>query len=91
MVAAAMSSPAIDITVIGYALARDALGGGSIAMKHPPGATVADAFDAIVATHPQLKPFQDTMAFAIEDQLVDRSRPLRCGDVLALLPPVSGG
>lgn len=33
----------------------------------------------------------DCAAAAVDDELVERSRPLREGDVVMLLPPVSGG
>ncbi len=52
---------------------------------------VEDAVRAACAVVPGLGGGLDGIAFAVGDRLVSRSAEIVHGDVLSLLPPVSGG
>ncbi len=81
----------ISIVVEGFAAAGDALPGRSVVLEVPPSATVDDAWRVLCERHRALAALGATLAFARNQRLVSRSETLVDGDVLALLPPVSGG
>jgi len=53
--------------------------------------TVSQLLDELRERFPGLAAHMPRLAFAVGDQIVPRGHPLRSGDTLALLPPVSGG
>jgi molybdopterin converting factor small subunit len=55
------------------------------------GATVADAFAELGAAHPDLEPALRSALPVVAGRHVERRAPLRAGDELALLMPLSGG
>jgi molybdopterin synthase catalytic subunit len=55
------------------------------------GLTAGDAFRLLARSHPQMAPFEARVMYAVNREYVDASTPLRAGDELALIPPVSGG
>ena len=55
------------------------------------GETVSGILKEIGVRFPQLKPRMDTLAYAVNQEIVDADYALSDGDELALLPPVSGG
>jgi molybdopterin synthase catalytic subunit len=55
------------------------------------GATVEDLYAAVVREHPQVAGLLTTTACAVDEDYVPRAHPLRDGDRVALIPPVSGG
>jgi molybdopterin converting factor small subunit len=67
------------------------VGTSSIVVALRPGATVADVLMDLAAAHPETNDVLAECAFAIGDRLVPRTRAVRAGERLALLPPVSGG
>jgi molybdopterin synthase catalytic subunit/molybdopterin synthase sulfur carrier subunit len=56
-----------------------------------PGATVADACDRLAGEHPRLAPALPGVLAVVGGAQVSRAHPLRAGDELALLMPLSGG
>ena len=54
-------------------------------------ATAADCLIAVAAKLHAGRERFDSVAVAVGDELVARTHPLCDGDVVALLPPVSGG
>lgn len=53
--------------------------------------TLADLADRLREEHPGLADHLEGAAFAVGERLVDRERALEAGDVVGILPPVSGG
>lgn len=74
-----------------FATYREVVGRPDLAMELEPGATLADALAALFADHPRLERFEDTMILAVNHEFAEVSTPLREGDEVALMPPVSGG
>ena len=72
-----------------FAHYREAAGTGRLKLELPEGSTVADARRALEAAHPGLD-LSGGMA-AVNEELVPPDAPLRDGDEVAFLPPVSGG
>ncbi len=66
-------------------------GAERLALDLPQGSTVADAFEALAGRHADFGDRRDRIAAAIDDVLVGPTRALEEGDVIALIPPVSGG
>jgi MoaE-MoaD fusion protein len=54
-------------------------------------ATVADAWDGLVARHPVLAPGRESVRFARNGAYAEPATVLADGDELAVIPPVSGG
>lgn len=75
-----------------FAMLRERAGAGELSLELPAGATVADAL-AELAQHPGLaEPLaRIEVATAVNREWARPETPLRAGDELALIPPVSGG
>lgn len=82
----------IDVTVQCHGELQSLCGGVDQPVQLGSGAaTVADAIDALAARYPQAEAALQRCACAIGDSLVASDRALQSGDVVALIPPVSGG
>ncbi len=55
------------------------------------GLTATGVFDVLVLRYPALSDFETVVRFAVNSEYVPASHPVRDGDELALIPPVSGG
>ncbi len=74
-----------------FAVQRELAGAREVALDLPDGATVADAWDGLVALHPLLAPGRASVRFARNGAYADTATPLVEGDEVAMIPPVSGG
>ncbi len=70
---------------------KDAAGAAEDALELPEGATAADAFEAAAQRWPALAAHARSTVIAVNQKYALRSDPLREGDEVAFLPPVSGG
>jgi molybdopterin synthase catalytic subunit len=81
---------AIAVRVRFFARLRE-LAGIEIEVLHvPPGATLADAYEASRAMHPALPPRESVRA-ALNQEFADWTTQVADGDEVAFIPPVSGG
>ncbi len=81
---------AIAVRVRFFARLRE-LAGIEIEVLHvPPGATLADAYDASRGQHPALPPRESVRA-ALNQEFADWTAQVANGDEVAFIPPVSGG
>jgi molybdopterin converting factor small subunit len=55
------------------------------------GATVGELYDSLGASHPELAPALRSTLAVVGGSQVERRRPLRHGDEVALLLPAAGG
>jgi molybdopterin synthase catalytic subunit len=55
------------------------------------GLSVAEAFDALCRRYPEMADLAGSLMYAVNAEYVTPDQPLRAGDELALIPPVSGG
>src|SRR3972149_3440791 len=55
------------------------------------GRSAAEAFVVLCRRFPQLAVHGDSLMYAVNAEYVPPDHPLRAGDELALIPPVSGG
>lgn len=81
----------MNIAVRLFAGLRERAGTDTLEVELPDGSTVADAAEAAAAGSPRSWRVPGSLMFAVNEEYVDRSHPLKDGDELALIPPVSGG
>ena len=74
-----------------FARLRELAGRGEADLDVPAGARVDDVWRMIAAAHPALEPFGRAVSCAVNADFAQRSTPVREGDEIAFLPPVSGG
>ncbi len=74
-----------------FARYREAAGRERVEVELPEGGTVEAAWSAVVARHPELRPYRSYTLFAVGDDYVPAEHRLKPGDELCLFPPVSGG
>lgn len=79
------------VTVLLFAAAREAAGTGTTAVELDEGATVADAFARLAASHPSVAAVLASCRAAVDEEFAPPGRVLADGATLAVLPPVSGG
>jgi molybdopterin converting factor subunit 1 len=81
----------VDVRVRLFAVQRELAGTRALTLELPEAATVAQAWDALVARHPVLAPGRDSVRFARNGDYADEATTLYDGDEVAMIPPVSGG
>ena len=74
-----------------FAIQRELAGTREVPLEMADGATVDDAWEALVAQHPVLRPGRPSVRFARNGQYADAATVLADGDEVAMIPPVSGG
>ncbi len=74
-----------------FAVARQRVGAGSIALELPEGATVADLKHSLVESQPALAPLLANLLIAVDNEYAPDDRPIPAGAEVAAIPPVSGG
>lgn len=74
-----------------FAIQRELAGTREVALDLPGGATIEDAWQALVARFPALAPGRGYVRFARNGEYADAAAALADGDELAVIPPVSGG
>ncbi len=81
----------IRVTVEFWGPARDWAKTESAVVELLDGGRVADLRTAMAAKDPTVGQGLKTARLAIHDEFVDDARLLRSGDVVSVIPPVSGG
>lgn len=74
-----------------FAIQRELAGTREVGLEVPDDATIADAWDVLVARYPALAPGRDFVRFARNGAYADGTTTLQDGDEVAMIPPVSGG
>lgn len=74
-----------------FAIQRELAGTRAVDLELPTGATVEEAWSALVARFPVLGPGRPSVRFAVNGEYADPGRDLAADDELACIPPVSGG
>jgi MoaE-MoaD fusion protein len=83
--------PPMRIRIRLFAMQREQAGTKLMHLEIPVGATVEDAWNAVVEVVPALAPGGRSVRFAVNGSYTDPSTPLADGDEVACIPPVSGG
>ncbi|HEX5015246.1 MAG TPA: molybdenum cofactor biosynthesis protein MoaE [Candidatus Limnocylindrales bacterium] len=74
-----------------FAIQRELVGAREVPLELAQGATIEEAWSALVALHPGLAPGRSAVRFARNAEYADPDTVLEDGDELAIIPPVSGG
>ena len=78
-------------TVRLFAILREKAGTSETTVDLPEYSTVADLLAAIESRYPGLSASVSHTMIAVNTEYVEETHPLRDGDEVALIPPVSGG
>ena len=81
----------IRVQVQCFAGAREITGWREREVSLAEGATAADLLEALGAAHPALREWKAFLRLAVNQEYADPGLPLRDGDAVAVIPPVSGG
>jgi len=81
----------LKIEVRFFAVYRERAGCDTIALEVPDGATVADLTEELGHRFPSLTSASTPIVVAVNAEYANPDTPLRDGDEVALIPPVSGG
>ena len=79
------------VTIRLFARLRDLAGSGELVRDVPGPATVRTVWASLVAEMPGLSDYERTMSVAVNADYSRMTAPVRDGDEVAFLPPVSGG
>jgi len=80
----------VRVTVRLFAQLRE-IAGPSPVVSVPAGSTVGEVWEAVAALHPTLREFSKAISCAVNADFAPMTAPVREGDEVAFLPPVSGG
>ncbi len=87
-----MNEPStFGVEVLFFAIARERVGRSVDHVEVAPGTTVGELFALLSEATPELEALRPYIRFAVNEHFVDHTHPLGKGDVVALIPPVSGG
>lgn len=81
----------MHVTIRLFARLREMAGTANLAREIPDGATAADVWSALVRDFPAMAEYTRNVACAVNEEYARLTSPLRDGDEIAFLPPVSGG
>lgn len=79
------------VSVLLFAGLRERAGTGRVEVEVEAGATVADVAASVKRLWPALSSCLDGVAVAVNHEYVSRAYPVKSGDEVALISPVSGG
>ena len=81
----------MPVTVRLFARLREIAGGDEFSRPVADSATVADIWQGLAEEWPALAPYAGSLSCAVNAQYARMTTPVRDGDEVAFLPPVSGG
>jgi molybdopterin converting factor subunit 1 len=81
----------MDVDIRYFAMIREIVGHSRERRTVAEGATAGDLFDVIAADHPRLERLKPVVLPMVNQVYVPIDHPLRDGDEVAFIPPVSGG
>src|SRR4026208_2521354 len=82
---------AVNIRVLFFGAARDAVEANQLELAVGPRATVASAFQSLKARFSALERFGRSLLFAVNQEYATPDTQLKENDELAVFPPASGG
>lgn len=81
----------MPLTVRLFARLREIAGSDELARPLDDAATVRDVWAGLTRDWPALEPYAGSVTCAVNAQYARMTTPVRDGDEVAFLPPVSGG
>jgi molybdopterin synthase catalytic subunit len=81
----------MKVKVLLFGFTRDLAGFGQEQLEIPEGENLAGLWGRYARRFPRLSEMRNSLLVAVNQEIADQSRPLREGDEVAFMPPVSGG
>ncbi len=79
------------VTVRLFARLRDIAGASELLREAAPGDTIGSVWRRLVSEYPDFAGYERSISSAVNAEYARMDHPLRDGDEVAFLPPVSGG
>ena len=79
------------VHVLYFAGVRQAVSTREESLSLPEGASLDQLWTALAGRHPEISGWKGRLKLAVNEEFAEGRTPLKEGDVVALLPPVSGG
>lgn len=86
-----MTEPTIRVRVLYFAIMRDLLGKEAESLAVSEGTNAGDLFALVTKDQPRLANLERSLMVMINESYAGKDQPLRDGDEVAFIPPVSGG
>lgn len=74
-----------------FGVLKEVVGAERLALDFEPPVTIAEVLSRLLADYPAMQAHLPRVACAVGDEVKSRQDLLHTGEVLVLLPPVSGG
>jgi molybdopterin converting factor subunit 1 len=84
-------SERINVTVLFFGAARDAAGVGEVTVETAAPASVRTVKETIFSTYKPVSRFAASLMIAVNEEYATDDTEVQDHDIVALLPPVSGG
>jgi molybdopterin synthase catalytic subunit len=81
----------VEIDIRYFAMIREVIGRAAERRSVSEGLTAGDLFNELIAEHPRLERMRPVTMLMVNESYVRPDHPLRDGDEVAFIPPVSGG
>ncbi len=81
----------MTVKVLFFGLLHDLTGVAQEEAAVRDGETLGDLWGRYESRFPRMRDLSDSLVAAVNEEMANRSRPLREGDEVAFMPPVSGG
>jgi molybdopterin converting factor subunit 1 len=79
------------VTVRLFARLRELAGTTELRQELPDNAIARTAWDTLVSQFPAIREYERSISCAVNEEYARMTTPLKDGDEVAFLPPVSGG
>ncbi len=79
------------VTVRLFARLREIAGTSELRVEAPDGGDVGALWNDVAGRYPGLAPYRPSISCAVNEEYAKFTTPLKDGDDVAFLPPVSGG
>ncbi len=86
-----MTQPTITVHLLYFAIMRDLLGKDEETLALEEGTAAGDVFAIVTKDQPRLAALQRSVLVMVNEAYAAKDQPLREGDNVAFIPPVSGG
>jgi molybdopterin converting factor small subunit len=81
----------VRITIKALGQVAEVLGEREFELELKRGNAMSSVRDALCREHPELVPLWPSLAVAVNGEFIEGGCPLKGGDEVLLLPPISGG
>jgi molybdopterin converting factor subunit 1 len=81
----------MQVRLLFFGMLKEVTGREAVRLELPEGSRVSDLLEHYAASRPELQPYYDVIAVAVNQEYSEAGAVLKDGDEVALIPPVSGG